>query len=113
MATEKRGLLCEFKPSKVKPTPEMRDMFAGSYQRFNEDDLLEFKCWFVNQEKRTWGALYIWKSAKALDDYVNSDTWTKVVPEKYGCTPTWQVVEVGPIISKKEIRVAKDSWISD
>jgi hypothetical protein len=48
-----------------------------------------------------------------LDDYVNGDTWTKVVPEKYGCTPTWQVVEVGPIISKKEIRVAKDSWISD
>ena len=48
-----------------------------------------------------------------FDDYVNGDVWNKVVPEKYGCKPTWQVVEVGPIIAKTEIKVAKDSWISE
>jgi hypothetical protein len=113
MPTEKRGLLCEFKPEELKSTPEMREWFTGSYPRFLDDDLLEFKCWFVNQERGTWGALYIWKSAEALDDYVKGDVWNKVVPEKYGCKPTWKVVEVGPIIAKTEIKVAKDSWISE
>ena len=111
MATEKRGLLCEFKPDMLKPTPEMREWFSGSYPTFSEDDLLEFKCWFVNQEKGTWGALYIWKSTEALKEYVNGDVWNRVVPQKYGCTPTWQIVEVGPIIYKEVITIPENSWM--
>ena len=113
MSSEKTGLLVEFKPDKVKSTAEMREMFSGSYPIFLNNDLLEFKCWFVNQEEGTWGALYIWKSAQAVKDYVTSDLWTKVVPEKYGCTPTWKVIEVGPIIAKKEIKAPENSWTSD
>jgi len=44
---------------------------------------------------------------------VQSDIWQKVVPEKYGCVPTWTVVEPGPILSKKGVTNGEDSWMSD
>jgi len=113
MESEKRALMCVFKPEKLKATDEMREWFMGSYPRFLDMDTLEYKCWWCNQEKKEWGALYIFKSAEALAAYVQSDIWQKVVPEKYGCVPTWQIVEPGPIISKKEITVGAKSWISD
>ncbi len=113
MATEKRALMCAFRPDKLKTTQEMRDWFAGSYPRFLAMDSLEYKCWWVDQERKEWGALYVFKSEKALNDYVNSDVWRKVVPEKYGCVPTWKAVEVGLIISKKAITDKEGSWTSD
>ena len=63
--------------------------------------------------KGGWGAFYIFKSEKALKEYIASDIWQKVVPEKYGCKPTWAIVEVGFIISKKTITAKENSWISD
>lgn len=113
MSTEKRALLVEFKPDKLKSTSEMREMFSGSYPMFFNNEMVEFKCWFINQEEGCWGALYIWKSADSLNDYVTGDLWTKAVPEKYGCTPTWKILEVGPIISKMEIGAPEKSWISE
>jgi hypothetical protein len=55
----------------------------------------------------------VFKSEKALKEYVASDIWQKVVPEKYGCKPTWNVVEVGLIISKKMITSKENCWITD
>ncbi|MBN2333187.1 MAG: hypothetical protein JXO49_11560 [Deltaproteobacteria bacterium] len=113
MKTEKRALRCVFKPGKMKTTAEMREWFMGSYPKFMAMESLEFKCWWCNQEKQEWGALYIFKSAEAVEEYVKSDVWLKVVPEKYGCVPTWDIVETGLILSKKEITSADDSWMSD
>jgi hypothetical protein len=112
MGEEKRALMCVFKPDKLKSTPEMREWFSGSYPRFLAMEDVEFKCWWCDQERQEWGAFYIFKSEKALNEYVHSDIWRKVVPEKYGCTPTWTVVEPGPIISKKMITEGKNSWVS-
>ncbi|MCK4817728.1 hypothetical protein KA005_18305 [bacterium] len=113
MAMEKRALMCVFKPDKRKPTEEMREWFTGSYPRFLEMETLEFKCWWCDQKGQEWGAFYVFKSEEALNEYVASDIWQKVVPEKYGCVPTWTVVEPGPILAKKVITIAKDSWMSD
>jgi hypothetical protein len=113
MASEKRALMCVFRPEKLKSTLEMREWFSGSYPRFLEMETLEFKCWWCDQERQEWGALYIFKSEEALNEYINSDVWQKVVPEKYGCLPTWNIVEPGPILSKKTITEVTDSWISD
>ena len=113
MATEKRVLMCVFKPGKLKTTPEMREWYASSYPRFLEMESVEFKCWWCDQEKQEWGAFYVFKSEAALKEYIASDIWQKVVPEKYGCKPTWAIVEVGLIISKKIITAKENSWISD
>ncbi len=113
MGTEKRALMCVFRPKNLKSTQEMREWFSGSYPRFLEMESLESKCWWVDQQKKEWGALYVFKSEKALNEYVNSEVWRKVVPEKYGCTPTWAAVEVGLIISKKQIMNKENSWISE
>jgi len=111
MATEKRALMCVLKPDKLKTTSEMREMFAGSYAKFLEMEELEFKCWWCDQQRKEWGALYIFKSEEALKEYVASDIWQKVVPEKYGCVPTWNIVEPGPILAKERIIAAENSWI--
>ena len=113
MATEKRALMAVFKPDKLKSTAEMREMFSGSYPVFLGMEKVEFKCWWCDQEKQQWGALYIFTSEEALNEYVASDLWQKVVPEKYGCVPTCSVVEPGPILAKKEIKAAEKSWISE
>jgi len=112
MATEKKALMCVFRPKNPKSTAEMRELFLGSYPRFRDMEGVEFKCWWCNQEAKEWGALYIFTSAETLEAYVNSDIWQKVVPEKYGCTPTWAIVDSGPILSKKTITEGQDSWVS-
>lgn len=113
MPAEKKALMCVFRPERLKSTDEMREWFTGSYPRFMEMDSVEFKCWWVDQEKGEWGALYIFTSEADLNAYVASDIWLKVVPEKYGCTPTWRIVEPGPVISKKLLGDASDSWMSE
>ena len=112
MPAEKRALIAVFKPDRLKSTAEMRDMFSGSYPRFLEMDTVEFKCWWCDQDTQQWGALYIFVSEAALNEYVASDLWQKEVPQKYGCVPTWNVVEPGPVLAKKEIKTAAGSWIS-
>ena len=112
MTTEKKALMCVFRPKKLKSTDEMREWFTGSYDRFMEMDSVEFKCWWVDQEKGEWGSLYVFTSEDALNAYVASDVWLKVVPEKYGCTPEWRVVEPGPIIAKTTLTEAAGSWLA-
>ena len=113
MATEKRGFYCVFKPEKLPSTEEMRRLFETSYPVFLDMAPIEFKCWWCNQDRKEWGAFYVFKSEEALSNYVNSDQWTKVVPEKYGCVPKWYALEVGAIISKKLITAFEGSWVDE
>ncbi len=112
MAQDKRALFCVFKPERLKTTEEMREWFSGSYQRFLEMPAVEFKTWWVDKEAGEWGAFYVFRSDRELRDYLTSDTWLKVVPEKYGCTPTWRVLEPALIISKAAITAMAGSWQS-
>jgi len=70
-------------------------------------DEVEFKCWWCDQENGEWGALYLFESEQALKEYVSTEVWLKVIPEKYGCTPTWRMVEPGPVLSKKIVTQAE------
>lgn len=112
MATEKRVLMCVFKPDKPKTTAEMRALFKGSYPKFADMDEVEFKCWWCDQEKGEWGALYVFESEEAVKAYVATETWQKVIPEKYDCIPDWRIVEPGLLLSKRVITAAENSWIS-
>jgi hypothetical protein len=111
MGTEKRVLYCVFRPAKMPSTAEMRELFETSYPVFLKMDPVEFKCWWCDQERKEWGAFYVFKSETVLRDYANSDHWTKVAPEKYGCVPEWYILEVGAIIAKKPIVDFEGSWI--
>jgi len=113
MPEEKRALMCAFRPDKLKTTEEMRELFSTSYPRFLGMDSVEFKIWWCNQDKQEWGSFYVFKSEAALSEYIASDIWQKVVPEKYGCKPTWSVVEVGMILSKTIITDKVNSWVGD
>ncbi|MCF8032514.1 MAG: hypothetical protein K9K66_08385 [Desulfarculaceae bacterium] len=112
MATEKRALWVEFAPDTLPSTDQMRALFLGSYPVFRDMDPVEYKCWWVEQEAGRWGALYVFRSAGELDQYLSSERWTKVIPEKYGCVPTWRVMEVGAIVSKAMISRGEESWLS-
>ena len=111
MATEKRALMAVFKPDKSKTTEEMRALFKASYSKFADMDAVESKCWWCDPENGEWGALYVFESEEAVKAYVSSETWQKIIPEKYGCTPAWRIVEVGLLLSKRVITEAEDSWL--
>ena len=113
MATEKIGFYCVFKPEKLPSTKEMRKLFQTSYPVFLNMSPIEFKCWWCDQDRKEWGAFYVFKSEEALRKYVESDQWTKVVPKKYGCVPKWYALEVGAIISKKLITTFEGSCVDE
>ena len=113
MATEKRAFYCVFRPEKMPSTEEMRRLFETSYPVFLNMDPVEFKCWWCDQERKEWGAFYVFKSEEALKEYVTSDHWTKVAPQKYGCVPKWYALEVGAIIAKKPITAFEGSWVDE
>jgi hypothetical protein len=97
---EKRALFCVFKPDRLETSEEMRKQFESSYPIFAEMASVEFKCWWVDQENGEWGAFYIFRSEQELNTYINSERWLKVIPEKYGCKPTWRVLEPALVLSK-------------
>ncbi len=110
MATEKRALWVWFKPDTLPSTSELREQFIGSYPVFRDMDPVEYKCWWVDQDAGQWGALYVFKDAASLEEYLASNRWNKVIPEKYGCVPKWRVLEPGLILSKAVITEAAGSW---
>jgi len=113
MKAEKRVLICVFKPQKLMTTDEMREKFAANYDVYAQMESVEFKCWWCDQEKQEWGAFHVFRSARELDAYLASDTWQTVIPQRWGCSPMWQVAEAGPIVSKKILTAAEGSWLSD
>ena len=108
-AGDKRALLVTFKPDKLPSTEELRAQFKTSYPVFRGMDSVEYKCWWVDQDRGEWGAMYVFRSAGALDDYLASDLWRNKVPAKYGCRPTWRIAEVGLILSKAMITEPDDA----
>ena len=113
MATEKKALWVVFRPETLESTAEMRKKFLGSYPHFKEMDGLFSKCWWCNQEKGEWGALYIFNSDADLQAYITSERWLKVVPEKYGCKPEIQaILDPGPILCNAAVTEGEDSWMT-
>jgi hypothetical protein len=111
MPNQKKVLFCVFEPEDPKSTEQMRQMFTGSYPIFAGMEAVEYKCWWVDGDRGQWGAFYVFRSAEELKAYVSSDRWLKAIPEKYGCAPTWQVMDVGLILSKKAITQVGGSWL--
>jgi len=100
MKGNKRALTVTFRPLEPIKTKAMQELFRGSYPVFLNMDTVQFKCWWCDEEKGEWGAFYIFETEDALRTYVESERWTRVIPEKYGCVPEWRAVEPGPILSK-------------
>jgi len=113
MATEKKAMWAVFKMDKKMSTAEWRERFSGAYQIIFDVPGLFFKSWWCNQDEDEWGALYIFDSEKDLQGYITSDLWVKTVPEKYGCKPEITILEPGPIICKKAVTDAKNSWMTE
>ncbi|RJR26008.1 MAG: hypothetical protein C4582_02710 [Desulfobacteraceae bacterium] len=76
-------------------------------------ETVQFKSWWCDEEKGEWGAFYLFETEDALRDYVTSERWTKVIPAKYGCAPTWRAVEPGPVLSKKIVTDFSDNKAGD
>jgi hypothetical protein len=111
MAEEKRAMYVVFKMDKKMSTEEWRKRFAGSYDIFKNMPGVFSKCWWCNQEKGLWGAFYIFNSEEELQKYITSDLWVNKVPEKYNAKPEITILEPGPILCKKVVTEAGDSWI--
>jgi len=111
VVNQKKALFVIFQPNKLPKQQELREQFSTSYTFFREMEAVEYKCWWISEEKGQWGALYVFRSQKELEDYLSSNRWLKVTPEKYGCTPTWEVMDVGLILSKTIVTQAHESWI--
>lgn len=112
MATEKKAMLVKFALKENASKDELREKFSGTYQRFKDMPGLFSKVFWQDQEKSIWGALYIFNSEKDLQEYVNSEFWTKMVPERWGCKAEIMIVDPGPILYKSAVTEAKDSWIT-
>ena len=112
MASEKKAAWVVFKMDQKMSTDEWRDRFSPAYELMYNLPGIFSKCWWVNQEKGEWGALYVFDSKEDLNSYLTSDLWVNKVPEKYGCKPEVTILEPGPIISKAQVSEAKGSWLT-
>lgn len=112
MSQVKKGLWVIFKPDKIDPD-QLRAQFATSYPVFHDMEAVEYKCWWIDEDRGEWGAFYLFRSQGELDAYLASERWQKIIPEKYGCRPTARVVDAGMVLSKKIIIQPDDSWLDD
>jgi len=113
MATEKKALWVVFKMDKVMSKAEWRERFSGAYSIFRDMPGVFSKCWWTDQEKGVWGAFYVFNSEKDLQDYITSDLWLNKIPEKYNAKPEVTILDPGPILCKKAITDAKNSWMTE
>jgi hypothetical protein len=112
LSDQKAALFVVFKPPVMPTNDELRAQFSTSYPVFRDMEEVEYKCWWISQKEGEWGALYVFRSKQELEAYLSSDRWQKIIPEKYGCNPTWRVMEAGMIISKTIITEAEGSWLN-
>ncbi|MFH1059700.1 MAG: hypothetical protein V1797_13615 [Pseudomonadota bacterium] len=110
MAEQKRVLFVVFRPDELPSDDQLRAQFSTSYPVFRDMEALEYKCWWIAREKGQWGAFYVFRSDRELEQYLQSDRWLRVIPEKYGCTPTWEVMDAGMVLSKATITQPEGSW---
>jgi len=113
MATEKSAMWVVFKMDKKMSTAEWRERFMEAYPIMRDMPGLFSKCWWCDQEKGVWGALYIFNSEKELKEYLASDLWVNFVPAKFGSKPEVTMVEPALILCKKVVTTAENSWMTE
>ena len=111
MSHVKKGLWVTFKPDSMS-VEDLREKFTEAYPIFRDMASVEYKCWWVDEENGEWGAFYLFRSADELEAYLASERWQKIIPERYGCTPTWRVVDACMLLSKQIMTRPEDSWLS-
>lgn len=114
MNNEKKALWVVFEMEKVPSKEEMRERFENLYHIYLDHPGIESKCWYVNEEKNEWGALYVFRSDGDLQKYLKSDLWLKEIPGRWGLKPSVvTTLDPGPILYKKTITSPKNSWLSE
>ena len=113
MASEKKAAWVVFKMDQKMSTDEWRERFSPAYDIIYNLPGLYSKCYWVNQEREEWGALYVFDSEEDLDSYLTSDLWVNKIPAKFGCKPEVTILDPGPIIAKEQVSAAKDSWLTN
>jgi hypothetical protein len=114
MASEKKALWVVFKMEEMPAKEEMRQRFENFYHLYRDNPGIESKCWLVNEDENEWGALYVFRSEKALQEYLKSDLWLKEIPGRWGLSPeVVRVLDPGPILYKETIVQSQNSWLSE
>ena len=65
------------------------------------------------EEKREWGALYIFRSEDILEEYLKSDLWVKEIPQRWGLKPELTILDPGPILCKETVTQPENSWVTE
>jgi len=110
MATDKKAMWVVFKMDKMLSAKELRERFSAAYDIFRDMPGLFSKTWWINQEKKEWGALYVFDSEEDLQAYANSDLWVNKVPAKWGVKPEVTVLDVGAVLAKQIASESRKSW---
>lgn len=112
MAGNKKAMWVVFRMEKMPTVEEMRERFCELYHIYRDHPAIDSKCWWVDEEKRQWGAFYIFRSEELLREYLKSDLWVKEIPARWGVKPEATVVDPGPILCKQAVTRPEDSWLS-
>jgi hypothetical protein len=108
---DKKAVWVVFRPKDPISVGRMREMFLGSYPHFEQMSELYAKTWWVDEAKNEWGAMYIFNSQQAVDEYLASDRWRNKVPLKYGCKPeVVAVLDIGAILFQEKVTTGENSW---
>ncbi len=113
MGCEKKAMWVLFKMDNMPTKEEMRKRFSDLYHIYRDHPGIDSKCWWVNEEKREWGALYIFKSEEILEEYLKSDLWVNKIPERWGLKPEVTIVDPGPILCKETVTRPENSWVTE
>jgi hypothetical protein len=113
MSGQKKGMWVVFKMKKMPGKEEMRKRFCELYHIYRDHPGIDSKCWWVNEERREWGAFYLFESEEVLQAYLKSDLWVKEIPERWGLKPEFTIVDPGPILCKEIVTRPENSWVTD
>lgn len=112
MEGKKKAMWVVFKMDKMPAKEEMRKKFSALYSIYRDHPAIDSKCWWVNEERREWGAFYVFRSEELLQEYLKSDLWVKEIPGRWGVRPEVTIVDPGPILCKEPVTRPEDSWVT-
>ena len=113
MKSEKKAMWVVFKMKALPSKEEMRERFQTLYHIYRDHPAIEYKAWYMNEEKLEWGAFYVFRSQELLAEYLKADLWTKEIPGRWGVTPEYTVLDLCAVVSKSLITDGQDSWMAD